>query len=212
MGAIIGAIVAFVQTYVTAVVVAIVGSTLTPLVTAQVVNLLTIAVLAVLAGAVLQVVGKLLGIGKITDQIAKVLYAIAIIIVIIAAIIAQSLMLALVFLGGAIVFLLLVDSIFGTEASKTFTDAGMKIVEAVVDVVGDVIGGAVDIIGTGLSSLFGGKLGTYLLLGLGGYFAYKMLSKKKDDKEVRLNVSTEELRGNASGGYGRELAGAGRAD
>lgn len=199
MGAIFGTIVSFVQSYVQAVVVAIVGSTLTAVTQALVVNLLTAAVLLIVTGAVLQVVGKLLGIEKVTDGIAKVLYMIAIVIIAVAAFLAQSLMLGLVFLGAAFAFLFIVDSVFGTNASKTFTDAAVEIVKAVADVVTGAIGAVVDVIGTGLSSLFGGNFFTYLMLGVAGYIGYKVLTKP-DNPEIVLNDSAQKYRGALGGG------------
>lgn len=208
MGALIGSIIAVVQSYVQAVVISVVGSMLTAAVQSLVVNLLTAAVLAVVTGALLQVVGKLFGIEGVTDGLAKILYTIAIIIIVIAAVIAQSLMLALTFLGAAFVFLLLVDTVFGTKSSKTFTDAAIDIVEAVVDIVGEVIGGVVDIIGTGVSSLFGGKFFTYLLIGAAAYVGYKVLSKDKpSSSEIRLNVQPEKPSGDPSYGYAAESVG-----
>lgn len=191
IGTIASQVVGFVQSYVHATVVAIVSATIQEAILTMVVKTLTFAVLAVLTGVVVQVLGKLIGAEGLTNNIAKFLYAVAIIAIAVAAIVAKSLMLALVFLGGAIIFLSLMDAVFGTEAAKTFTSAAVEIVEAVVDVTTELLAKTADLIGTGVSSIFGG-LWSYLLLGVGGFVIYKVLTRESDNSEVRLDVSSQE--------------------
>lgn len=198
MGAIIGTIVSIVYAAVQSVIIAVVGSALQGASLVLVTKLLTAAVFLVVTGAILQVVGKLLGIEKITTGIAKVLYMIAIVIIAIAAYIAQSIVLGLLFFGAAFVFLYLVDAVFGTNASKTFADAAVDIVQAVVDVALDIIDKGLDIIGTSIKSLFGGSFLTYLLLGAAGFVGYKLLTRDKPT-EVKVNVPAQKLGSDVGG-------------
>lgn len=178
MSAILGAIIGAISSVITSIVSAVVSSTI-PIVTQQlVVKILTVAVVLIVAAAVLQVIGKFLGLEKVTDKVAKVFYAIAIVLIAVAAFIAQSIVLALVFLGAAFVFLYLVDTVFGTHAVDTFVAAAVDVIEAVADAASAILSGAIDVLGTALKATgITALLGSWLFWAVGGFIVYKIVTK-----------------------------------
>lgn len=190
MGAIFSAIVGAISSVITSVVAAVISSSI-PVVTQQlVVKVLTVAVVLIVAAAVLQVIGKFLGLEKVTDSVAKVFYTIAIVLIAVAAFIAQSIALALIFLGAAFLFLYLVDTVFGTHATDTFVSAVVDTIGAIADAVSAVITGAMDVLGTALKATgLTALLGNWLFWAIGGFVVYKVVTASKQQ-------STTEKEGN----------------